>query len=60
MDEPTVWVGVDVSKEQLAVALRPSGEQFSLANDGHAAALTGQAVGAAELCTDRGRGYRRL
>ena len=36
MDEPEVWVGVDVSKDQLAVALRPSGEQFSLANDGRA------------------------
>ena len=36
MDEPKVWVGVDVSKDQLAVALRPSGEQFSLANDGRA------------------------
>jgi len=34
MDKPAVWVGVDVSKDQLTVALRPSGEQFSLANDG--------------------------
>ncbi len=36
MDKPAVWVGVDVSKEELVVALRPSGEQFSLANDGRA------------------------
>jgi hypothetical protein len=27
-------VGVDVSKDHLAVALRPSGEQSSVANDG--------------------------
>src|SRR5262249_15830790 len=33
MDKPAVWVGVDVSKEQLEVALRPSGEHFSLPND---------------------------
>lgn len=33
MDKPIVWVGVDVSKEQLEVALRPSGEQFTLANN---------------------------
>jgi len=33
MDNLDVWVGVDVSKEQLEVALRPSGEQFSLPND---------------------------
>ncbi len=36
MEKPAVWVGVDVSKEQLEVALRPSGEQFSLPNDAHA------------------------
>jgi transposase len=33
MDKPTAWAGVDVSKDQLEVALRPSGEQFSLPND---------------------------
>ena len=36
MEKPAVWVGVDVSKEQLEVALRPSGEQFSLPNDARA------------------------
>jgi transposase len=36
MDKPTAWVGVDVSKGELVVAVRPSGEQFSLANDGRA------------------------
>jgi transposase len=36
MEKPAVWVGVDVSKEQLEVALRPSGEQFSLSNDARA------------------------
>src|SRR5262249_60652755 len=36
MDKPAVWVGVDVSKEQLEVALRPSGEHFSLPNDARA------------------------
>src|SRR5262249_23604435 len=30
MGKPGVWVGVDVSKDQLEVALRPSGAQFSL------------------------------
>jgi len=33
MEKPAVWVGVDVSKDQLEVALRPSGAQFSLPND---------------------------
>jgi len=33
MDNLDVWVGVDVSKEHLEVALRPSGEQFSIPND---------------------------
>ena len=33
MGKPGVWVGVDVSKDQLEVALRPSGAQFSLPND---------------------------
>jgi transposase len=36
MDQPAVWVGVDVSKAELVVAVRPSGEQFSLANEGRA------------------------
>jgi len=36
MDKPAAWVGVDVSKGELVVAVRPSGEQFSLANDGRA------------------------
>jgi transposase len=33
MEQPAVYVGVDVGKQQLEVALRPSGEQFSLPND---------------------------
>ncbi|MBV8357780.1 MAG: IS110 family transposase, partial [Deltaproteobacteria bacterium] len=33
MDGQAVYVGVDVSKERLDVALRPSGEFFSEAND---------------------------
>jgi hypothetical protein len=36
MDRPAAWVGVDVSKGELVVAVRPSREQFSLANDGRA------------------------
>ena len=34
MNKPAASVGVDVSKEELVVAVRPTGEQFSLANDG--------------------------
>lgn len=33
MDTPTVFVGIDVSKAVLDVALRPTGERFSAAND---------------------------
>ena len=33
MDKPAVWVGVEVSKEQLEAVLRPSSEQCSLPND---------------------------
>lgn len=31
-----VWVGIDVSKAELQIALRPSGEQWSTANSEHA------------------------
>ncbi len=30
------YVGIDVSKQQLQVAIRPSGEQFSEVNDARA------------------------
>ena len=33
MNDSYVYVGVDVSKAQLDVGLRPSGEQFSVPND---------------------------
>lgn len=36
MDKPAPWVGVNYRKEELVVAVRPSGEQFSLANEGRA------------------------
>jgi transposase len=32
MDQASVWVGIDVSKARLDVALRPSGERFSVEN----------------------------
>jgi hypothetical protein len=34
MDKPAPWVGVNYRKEELVVAVWPSGEQFSLANEG--------------------------
>lgn len=37
MEQAAVWVGVDVAKQRLDVFLRPSGEEFSLANDERAA-----------------------
>ncbi|NDJ18600.1 transposase [Myxacorys almedinensis A] len=40
MQQPSQWVGIDVSKATLDVYLRPSGEQFQVAN---------QASGIAEL-----------
>jgi transposase len=33
MDTPAVFAGIDVSKAVLDVALRPTGERFSAAND---------------------------
>jgi hypothetical protein len=36
MDKPAPWVGVNYRKEELVVAVWPSGEQFSLANEGRA------------------------
>ena len=33
MEQPAVYVGVDEGKQQLEVALRPGGEQFSLPHD---------------------------
>src|SRR5579863_10181281 len=63
MEQPNVWVGVDVSKGQLEVALRPSGEQFSLANDERAVRTLVKRLlplGCARIVVEATGGYETL
>jgi transposase len=63
MEQPEVYVGVDVGKQQLEVALRPSGEQFSLLNDERAVrALVKRLapLGCARIVVEATGGYETL
>ena len=63
MEQPAVYVGVDVGKQQLEVALRPSGEQFSLPNDERAVrALVKRLapMGCARIVVEATGGYETL
>jgi transposase len=63
MERAGVYVGVDVGKEQLEVALRPSGEQFSLANDERAVRTLVKRLlplGCARIVVEATGGYETL
>jgi hypothetical protein len=63
MKPPAVYVGVDVGKQQLEVALRPGGEQFSLPHDERAVrALVKQPapLGCVRIVVEATGGYETL
>jgi transposase len=63
MEKPSVCVEVDVSEGQLEVALRPSGKQFSLANDERAVRTLVKRLlrlGCARIVVEATGGYETL
>lgn len=60
MPEGKMFVGVDVSKQQLEVAVRPNGEFWSESKRSSGCASVGQAPERDAQYADRDRGHRRL
>ncbi len=63
METGSVWVGVDVAKDKLDVGLRPSGVQFSLANDERAAGVLVKRLlplGCARIVVEATGGYETV
>ena len=54
-----IWVGVDVSKQRLDVAIRPAGETLTISNDDAGIKNIGEGAGEMVAPADRYGGDRR-